>query len=414
MVKAKTPSVLLSHSPCLRGLSTFCFHLLMPRSYVPSGVTAALLAGALLTGCDSAVETASTLAPASEVNGAVIPGRYIVVLKPTASKNAAATLAAVEQTSGADVAHRYDGTAILGFSGAMSDSEAATLALDSRVAYVEPDRVFTLGNGDADIQAKPGGGGGTQPAQQTPWGTTYVGGPRDGTGKTAWVLDTGIDLDHPDLNVDVARSRNFVANESSPEDLNGHGSHVAGTIGAKNNTIGALGVAPNATVVAVRVLNRRGSGSYSGIIAGVNYVAGAAASGDAANMSLGGGASQALDDAVRAAASRGIRFALAAGNESTDASNSSPARANGTNIYTVSAISSNGCLASFSNYGAPVDFAAPGVSVYATYKDGGYSTLNGTSMAAPHVAGILLFGAPSSSGTICGDKDSTPDPKARF
>ncbi len=377
-----------------------------PRSTFRTGLLASLLAGVALTGCDAGVDSAVP-APVTGPSGAVVPGRYIVVLRADgASKNAAATLAAVEDASGADVALRYDGAALLGFAGDMSGAEAAAIAADPRVAYVEPDRVVALG--------KPTGGGGSQPTQTTPWGITRIGGARDGAGKTAWVIDTGIDLDHPDLNVDVARSRSFVSTESTPEDLEGHGTHVAGTIAALNNSIGVIGVAPGARVVAVKVLNRRGSGSYSEIIAGVNYVAGAAASGDAANMSLGGGASQALDDAVIAAAGRGIRFALAAGNSSADATTSSPARANGPNIWTVSAIGQNDCLASFSNYGTPVDVAGPGVGVYSTTKGNAYTTLSGTSMASPHIAGLLLFGALGSDGVICGDKDTSPDPIGHF
>ena len=124
----------------------------------------------------------------------------------------------------------------------------------------------------ADPRPARGPGGST--GQTTPWGITKVGGP--GTpvsGRTAWVIDSGIDLNHPDLNVDVARSMNFIVRETSPEDLNGHGTHVAGTIGAKDNSIGVIGVAPDARVAAVRVLDRRGSGPYSGVIAGVDYVA---------------------------------------------------------------------------------------------------------------------------------------------
>jgi len=136
------------------------------------------------------------------------------------------------------------------------------------------------------------------------------------------------------------------------------------------------------TLVAVRVLDNSGSGTTSGVIGGIEYVA---------NMSLGGGFSQALNDAVTAAAG-GVLFALAAGNESTDASTRSPASAEHPNIYTVSAIGQDDCLATFSNFGSPVDVAAPGVGVLSTKKGGGTTTFNGTSMAAPHVAGLLLLG----------------------
>ena len=263
---------------------------------------------------------------------------------------------------------------------------------------------------DQEVKAfakRPGGGG--SGAQATDWGVTRVGGP--GTpvgGRRAWVIDTGIDLDHPDLNVDVANSATFVG--GSPDDENGHGSHVAGTIGARNNSIGVVGVAPGALLVSVRVLNRQGRGTNSGVIAGVDYVAAHATNGDVANMSLGGGASNALDAAVINAAGKGIKFTLAAGNESDDADNHSPARADGPNIYTVSAFGRpNDAWASFSNYGSHVDYAEPGVSIKSTYKGGGYATLSGTSMAAPHLAGILMTGNVQPGGTVNGDPDGDPD-----
>ena len=215
------------------------------------------------------------------------------------------------------------------------------------------------------------------------------------------------------MNVDISRSKTFVATSKSADDDNGHGSHVAGTIAAKNNNIGVVGVAPNATLVAVKVLNRSGSGSYSGVIAGIDYVAATAKSGDVANMSLGGPVDDGLDLAVSKAALKGIKFALAAGNESDDANNHSPARVNGANVYTVSAMDVNNVFASFSNYGnPPVDFCAPGVSILSTYKGGGYATLSGTSMAAPHVAGLLLLGAIVADGEVTGDPDGNPDPVA--
>jgi subtilisin family serine protease len=227
------------------------------------------------------------------------------------------------------------------------------------------------------------------------------------------VIDTGIDLDHPDLNVNNALSATFVPRTSSANDDNGHGSHVAGTIAAINNTIGVVGVAAGAEVVAVKVLDRRGSGAYSTIIAGVDYVSANATSGDVANMSLGGPAYTELDNAVLAAAGKGIKFALAAGNESTLASTKSPARVNHANVFTVSAVGTNDAWAYFSNYGnPPVDFAAPGVSIYSCYKGGGYTTMSGTSMASPHVAGLLLWGNVGTDGNAVGDPDGNADPIA--
>ena len=363
-------------------------------------LTACACAGVLLAGCDTSAPDGTAPAASSDV----IPGRFIVVLNAEAfgKTGAAAAERLIADADARDVL-RYDGAAVLGFAADVDAAGLARLRRDPAVKYAEPDRVFTL--------ARPGGG--TAPTEATPWGVTYVGGARDGSGlsKKAWVIDTGIDLNHDDLNVDVASSVNFVARESSADDPNGHGTHVAGTIGAKDNGIGVVGVAPGVAVVAVRVLDRRGSGTYSAIIAGVNHVASKAKAGDVANMSLGGGVSQALNDAVTAAAGKGILFALAAGNESTDAGTTSPASAEHPNVYTVSAVGKDGCLASFSNYGAVVDVAAPGVSIPSTYKDNGYATLSGTSMASPHVAGLLLFGL-RTSGSACGDRDGDPDPLA--
>jgi len=128
-------------------------------------------------------------------------------------------------------------------------------------------------------------------------------------------------------------------------------------------------------------------------------------------MSLGGPVSQALDNAILVAAGKGIKFVIAAGNSAANANNYSPARVNGTNIYTISASDSGDRFASFSNFAnPPIDYCAPGVSIKSTWKSGGYNTISGTSMAAPHAAGVLLLGTAKTSGFVSGDKDNNPDP----
>ncbi len=300
-------------------------------------------------------------------------------------------------------------SALNGFTVRLNKGQAKQLADDPEVKIVEQDQIIALSPIHATAKPAPPT---PTPTQTIPWGITRVGGGTTTPTATAWIIDSGIDLDHPDLNVDVARSRSFVTTSTTPDDQNGHGTHVAGTVGAKNNTIGVVGVAPGVTLVSVRVLDRKGSGTTSGVIAGVDYVKANGKSGDVANMSLGGGVSTTLDAAVLSASSV-VKFALAAGNESMDANNSSPARVNGTNIYTVSAMSSTDTWASFSNYGnPPVDYCAPGVSIYSTYKGGGYATLSGTSMASPHVAGLLLLGNITTNGYVKGDPDGNADPIA--
>jgi len=322
---------------------------------------------------------------------------------------------AMASQAGGNVRHVYSNS-IRGFSAKMPHAAAEQLVANNpNIAYYEPDGVAfasMCGVGPfPPCQDDDGGSAG----QETPWGITRVNGGVDATGLNAWIIDTGIDLDHPDLNVDVTRSVNLVSNgpDNGGDDGNGHGTHVAGTVGAIDNDIAVIGVAANATVIAVRVLDNNGSGSFSDVIAGIDHVAANGAPGDVANMSLGGGFSQSVNDAVIAAADQGIFFSIAAGNSSDDANNFSPASTEHPNVYTVSAMDDTDTLASFSNFGnPPIECAAPGVDVLSTYNDGGTRVLNGTSMAAPHVAGLILITGASVNfdGTVSGDPDGNPDP----
>ncbi|MBU8891277.1 MAG: S8 family serine peptidase [Bacteroidales bacterium] len=360
-------------------------------------------------------------------NGEIIEGQYIVVLNEGTIKAAsdaiymekvnemkafAESMIRTKATNTFEVRNAY-AEALHGFSVRMSKEDVEILEKDSRVKYILPDRIFSLGNGGGGG----GGGGGTtdppvDPDETIPYGIERVGyGNYSGTNKI-WILDTGIDLDHNDLNVDAASGYDFINNDAYGDDDNGHGSHCAGTAAAIDNTIGVVGVAAGATLVPVKVLDRRGSGAYSVIIAGVDFVAANANAGDAANMSLGGGVYEPIDDAILAASNNGIFFSLAAGNESDDALYHSPARVNGPYIWTISAMDVNDNWAYFSNYGTPVDYCMPGVNIFSTYKAGGYVTMSGTSMAAPHMCGVLLMtnGNPATDGYVNGDPDGDPDP----
>jgi subtilisin family serine protease len=299
------------------------------------------------------------------------------------------------------------GSAVKGFSVKIAPGQLKKLQDDPSVKYIEEDQVVTLVIPDVKINAKPGGG---STVQTVPWGITRVKGGLTYTGSNvAWIIDTGVDLTHPDLTVDKTRAKSFVTGVTSANDDHGHGTHCAGIIAAKNNSIGVVGVAAGATVVPIKVLNRQGSGTYSAIIAGVDYVKANGKVGDVANMSLGGGFSQALNDAV-IAASVNVKFSLAAGNESTSATIKSPASANGNNIYTISAMDNTDKWAYFSNYGnPPIEYCEPGVSIYSCYKGGAYATMSGTSMAAPHAAGLLLLGNINSGGTVVGDPSAPAD-----
>lgn len=310
-------------------------------------------------------------------------------------------------------------SALKGVTLVLDDVQVKKLRGRKEIKSIEQDKYELFAPPCGHKNGPPCDGGEVQPNQEVPYGITRVGGAASysGTG-VAWIIDSGIDIDHPDLNVDA--SRGFRGLEVAPmllenpfDDDNGHGTHVAGIIGAINNDFGVVGVAPGATVIPVKVLGENGYGWWSDIIAGIDYVAGNAAPGDVVNMSLGGVVVQAVDDAVLAASQNGIWFTISAGNSSANTNDYSPARVNGDFILTVSAMDSNDNWAYFSNYGnPPVDFVAPGVSVRSSYINGLYTQMSGTSMAAPHAAGVILLnGAPGTDGTfVKGDPDGQADP----
>ncbi len=365
--------------------------------------------GRLATASLVALAGAGIAAPATAQK---IDNSYICVFQPglVSKGNVKAEANRSANAAGGQVKHTYENT-IRGFAVNASARGVSNMqARNPRIAYCEQDQVATT---SAPPPGKgPGGGGGGDggtTTQDTPWGITRVGGPvtYTGTGR-AFVIDSGIDEGHPDLNIDTAASRNF-AKGNGWDDGNGHGTHVAGTIAAIDNGFGVVGVAAGAPVVAIRVLGNNGSGSYSDVIAGVDYVGQVGKAGDVANMSLGGGFSQAVNDAVIAASSK-VKFALAAGNESTSATTKSPASANGPNIYTISSFAQGDTWSSFSNYGnPPVDYAEPGSAILSTYKGASYATLSGTSMASPHAAGLLLLGTINWDRTVAGDPDGNAD-----
>jgi subtilisin family serine protease len=299
--------------------------------------------------------------------------RYIVVLKDGVSDSGEVARDHGRRL-GASVEFVY-GHALKGYSATIPSERVAALRADSRVDYVVPDGVASA------------------VAQSLPWGidrinadasSTLAG---DGSGAVtnvnAYVIDSGIAA-HPDLN--LTGHVNFANGKNT--DCNGHGTHVAGTIAARDNVSDVVGVAPGAPLTGVKVLGCNGSGSWSGVIKGIDWVTANAVEPAVANMSLGGGANLAVDDAVRRSAASGVFYALAAGNEGANACNSSPARAGtGAGIVTTAATDSSEREASWSNFGSCVDIWSPGVSILSTRRGGGTTTMSGTSMASPHSAG---------------------------
>ncbi|WP_309112559.1 S8 family peptidase [Saccharothrix sp.] len=339
---------------------------------------------------------------------------YIVLL---ADGVHASSVSSVAADHGTTVHHVYD-SAVRGYSGRMTAAAAARLARDPRVALVQPDGVATTA-----AQTMPTGIDRVD-AELSP--TARIDGGDQRVSVDVAVIDTGVDLDHPDLNVYTAGAKNCSTGRTA-DDGNGHGTHVAGTIGALDNGDGVVGVAPGARIWPVRVLSNSGSGSWSDVICGIDYVTAHAAEIEVANMSLGGSGTDsacgtnkdAMHEAICRSVAAGVTYVVAAGNSAADSSTFVPAAYD--EVITVSALADfNGqpgggaaatcrsdvddTFADFSNYGADVDLIALGVCILSTWKGGGYDTISGTSMASPHVAGgAALYKAthPSASpGTV--------------
>jgi subtilisin family serine protease len=354
-------------------------------------LTAALFAGVIL-----AAPTVTAVAAAATTGGA--SSGYIVMLRGTADSSSVAAEHA--RAHGAAVGHVYR-HAIHGYSATMNATAAARISRDARVLLVQQDGIITIA-----AQTLPTGINRVD-AELSP--TARINGVDERVDVDVAVIDTGIDLDHPDLNVYTAGARNCSTGRSA-NDGNGHGTHVAGTIGALDNDTGVVGVTPGARVWPVRVLNNAGSGSFADVICGIDYVTAHANEIEVANMSLGGSGSDsacgsntdALHEAICRSVAAGVTYVVAAGNESDNTANHVPAAYD--EVITVSALADfNGLpggggaptcrsdvddtFADFSNFGADVDLIAPGVCILSTWKRGGYNTISGTSMATPHVSG---------------------------
>ncbi len=340
-----------------------------------------------------------------------IRGQYIVVLKPEPTATGGSdsvgmradevrAMAEESRTKGAEILNLYEHALdgyVMKTSENLSDAALVSeLRQDPRVAFVEPDqRVYALNQTvpvgvdrvDGDVSPTASGDG------------------RGAVDADIAILDTGIDLTHPDLN--VYHEKTFVPGTSSADDDSGHGTHVAGIAAAKDNSIGVVGIAPGARLWSIKVLDSNGAGSISDIIAGIDYVTAHSNEIDVVNLSFGCECSSpALDASINNAVQAGVVFVVAAGNVHKDASSFSPAR--NPNVIAVSAMTdsdgkcggqgsstkygNDDTFSSFSNYGESVDMVAPGVGILSTYSDGKYAQLSGTSMAAPHVTGgIALY-----------------------
>ncbi|MFE7777167.1 S8 family peptidase [Streptomyces sp. NPDC057445] len=365
------------------------------RTKLTAAITA-VAAAAGVTVLNTSFAGAATAPVEGKIYGAnaegAVAGSYIVMLDEKANKQELA------QEYGGKLQRNYS-SAINGFSASgLSETEAKRLAADPAVAKVVQNKKFSI---NATQENPPSWGLDRIDQADTAADSKYTYPDGAGEGVTAYVIDTGVRVSHKDFEGRATHGFDAVDNDDSADDGNGHGTHVAGTIAGASH-----GVAKKAKIVAVRVLDDNGSGTTEQVVAGIDWVTKNHQGPSVANMSLGGGADPALDEAVQKAIAAGVTFGVAAGNESSDAGQGSPSRVK--EAITVASSTKDDTQSDFSNFGSVVDIYAPGSDITSAWNDSdeGKKTISGTSMATPHVVGAAAV-------YLAGHKDATPEQVAK-